>query len=384
MGQAVAQKFPHAEAKYRFINRGRTKFSKQEANELIAEIERMRGLQLTNEEYWWLKKTCLYLTPVYIDLLGGYRYNPDEIKVDYNDGDLEIEIAGPWYRTIYWEVPLMALISEIYNRDSKQPSRTDIEVAEEKARKLSEYAAQKIFDGNFNGFGFADFGTRRRFSLQHHNDIVEALALNGEHCFVGTSNVHLAMEHNLRPIGTQAHEWFMFHGAKYGYREANRLSLKNWVDVYHGNLGIALTDTFGTNDFFRAFGSKYSKLFDGVRHDSGDPIEFGEKVVNHYIRHGIDPKTKTIVFSDGLDPIKAIEIDMCFANHIKCSYGIGTNLTNDIHNGIKPLNMVIKMTECKPYGESDWLPVVKLSDNEGKHTGSPEEIKLCQRTIRDY
>ena len=187
----------------------------------------------------------------------------------------------------------------------------------------------------------------------------------------------------MRPIGTQAHEWFMFHGAKYGYQEANHLAMKNWVDVYHGNLGIALTDTFGTDSFFKAFGSKYSKLFDGVRHDSGSPEEFAVKAFEHYKNMGIDPKSKTIVFSDGLNVDKAIELNsLCYDLGIGCSFGIGTNFTNDIIDGIKPLNIVIKMTDCKPYGESNWLPTVKLSDVSGKHTGKTEEIELCKKTLR--
>lgn len=379
MGQAVAQKFPYAHAKYRFINRGDQKFTKTMADELQYEINNMSQLQLTRDEYLWLKEKCPYLNPVYLDLLAGYRFDQNEVKVIYKPtrredylqdfiGNIEITIEGPWYRTIYWEVPLLALISEIYHKSiGGTSSNNNVDKAYRKGSKLDFYSCK-----------FADFGTRRRFSAAHQERVVNALKEYST--FVGTSNVYLAKEFNIKPIGTQAHEWIMFHGAKYGYREANRLAMKNWVDVYHGNLGIALTDTFGTDDFFRAFGSKYSKLFDGVRHDSGDPIEFGWKVYRHYEKQGIDPMSKTVVFSDGLDVEKVIEINRMFTKEIKCSFGIGTNLTCDI-DCIKPMNIVIKMSHCKPYGVSEWLPVIKLSDDEGKHTGDEEEIELCKKTV---
>ena len=379
MAQAVGQTFPYAQVRYKFINRGGTKFSSAMATKLQDEVDTMARLKLTDIEKDWLKENCPYLSPVYIDLLGGYRYNPCEVYISCINGNLEVEIEGPWYRTIYWEVPIMALISELHNKTNKQPTQIDINIAKDKAKKLNSYAMSQSWS-NYKALTFADFGTRRRFSAQHHYHVI--FHMQDKCNFVGTSNIHFARLNNIKPIGTQAHEWIMFHGAKYGYREANRLALKHWVRVYHGNLGIALADTYGTNDFFRAFGSKYSKLFDGVRHDSGDPIRFGEKVILHYEKHGIDPKTKTIVFSDGLTPEKIIEIDKYFVHKIKRSYGIGTNLTNDIQDGAKPLNMVIKMTHCKPYGESEWLPGVKLSDDKGKHTGDPEEIEFCKRTIQ--
>ena len=380
MAQAVGIMFPHAHTKYKFINRGRHKFTRQQVNQIQIEIDNMRELQLINEEYWWLKKTCPYLNPVYLDFLSSYRFNPSEVKVTYRPteredylqdfiGNLEIEITGPWYRAIYWEVPIMAIISEVYNRNSKQPTEDDVYNAHDKICILSNHNCK-----------IADLGTRRRLNQQHHDNIIErASEVPG---FVGTSNVHLAHKWDTKPIGTQAHEWFMFHGAKYGYREANKLALKNWVKVYHGNLGIALTDTFGTDNFFKVFGSKYSKLFDGVRHDSGNPFEFALKTIHHYERLGIDPQSKTIIFSDGLNPEKAIELKEYCDTSIKCSFGIGTNLTNDIENGAKPLNIVIKMSHCKPYGEEDWLPVVKLSDDEGKNTGDPKEVNLCKQLLR--
>jgi nicotinate phosphoribosyltransferase len=194
--------------------------------------------------------------------------------------------------------------------------------------------------------------------------------------FVGTSNVHLAHVFNTSPIGTEAHEWFMFHAAKYGFQMANELGLKHWADVYNGSLGTALCDTFTTEAFLKAFNMKYAKLYDGVRQDSGDPIKFAEKMIAHYQKLGIDPLSKTIVFSDSLTPEKAREINDWCRGKIKCSFGIGTNLSNDV--GVTPLNMVIKMTAAKIEDSGKWIPTIKLSDASGKHTGDPKMIEVCK------
>ena len=181
-------------------------------------------------------------------------------------------------------------------------------------------------------------------------------------------------------MGTHPHEWFMYHGVHYGYRSANAIALKNWVEVYGGYLGIALTDTYTSEDFFRNFDTLYAKLFDGLRWDSGDAFDFTEKALAHYRNHRIDPRTKTIVYSDALD-LEGVEKIRKFVNgRIHDVYGIGTYLSND--TGVKPLNIVIKLFECKPAGSPVYLPAVKLSDVPGKHTGDPKEIELCKAILR--
>ena len=196
----------------------------------------------------------------------------------------------------------------------------------------------------------------------------------------GTSNVYFAMKYDLIPMGTHPHEWFMYHGAHFGYRAANALALENWVDVYDGYLGIALTDTYTSDNFFSSFETKYAKLFDGLRWDSGDPFEFTEKALAHYQKHRVDPKSKTIVYSDALD-LEGVKKIKAFVNgRLHDVYGIGTYLTNDV--GVTPLNMVIKLFECRPKGSEEFLPAVKLSDVEGKHTGYPDEVDLCLRMLR--
>jgi nicotinate phosphoribosyltransferase len=197
---------------------------------------------------------------------------------------------------------------------------------------------------------------------------------------VGTSNVYFAMKYNMKPIGTHPHEWFMFHGAIYGYRQANYLALENWVKVYDGDLGIALTDTFGTDAFFEQMSLKQAKLFDGLRQDSGSVIEFINKAVNFYNEKEIDPTTKILVFSDALDFDKALKIKKyCDNRGLKCSFGIGTNLTNDV--GYPPENIVMKLCVCQINKDKLGRNCVKLSDDKGKECGLEREIKLAYESL---
>ena len=373
MQQAVSQKFPHAEAKFEFINRGNHKFTEEMAVSIRRNIDKMIQLNLTGEEGYFLEEKCTFLNPVYCDFLNGFQFNPDEVDVEYTEENkLKIRVEGPWYRTILWEVPIMSIISVVYNRHYHPTYEWDDHYDLDKFHRL-------LLDEHPYKILFADFGTRRRLNYWNQDRIIRiAKSLPN---FVGTSNVHFAQKYNLTPIGTHAHEWFMFHGAKYGYKEANHLALKHWAEVYEGNLGIALSDTYTTKTFFKDFNSKYARLFDGVRHDSGCPFEFANKVIQHYEKLGIDPETKTIVFSDGVDVDLALELKDHIGGRIKYSFGIGTNLTNDI-KGIKPMNMVIKMTECRSNKNLPWSPTVKLSDTEGKNTGNPEEIELCKKTLQ--
>jgi nicotinate phosphoribosyltransferase len=279
-------------------------------------------------------------------------------------------IEGYWYRTILWEVPVMALVSELYYILTGRQRVAD--------HKVTETAQEKILHYKKLGVRIADFGTRRRHSYAVHRLVVQALRKYGGDTFTGTSNVDLAMQLGIRPIGTHAHEWFMFHAARYGFKMANALALENWVEVYRGDLGIALSDTYTTPVFFESFDKKFSKLFDGVRHDSGDPISFAIRTIDHYRSFNIDPLTKTIIFSDSLNPAKVDEIAGFCRGKVGMSFGIGTNFTNDV--GLEPLNIVLKMTEAKPEGQH-WIPVVKLSDAPGKYTGDPEMIRLAKTVL---
>ena len=369
MQQCVVKLFPKARARYQFINRGRHSFPKGFAEAFRGSVEAMASLKLTYEEKKWLSDTCPYLDPVYLDFLQGYCYDPSEVNITQTGDQLEVTIEGYWYRTILWEVPILSLLSEDFYT-LKQMHRESNEQVIQKAKS-------KIEAFNNLGVTIAEFGTRRRHSYEVHKLVVETLKRYGQ-TFVGTSNVHLAMTNNIRPIGTHAHEWFMFHAAKYGFKMANITALENWINVYRGDLGIALSDTFTTDEFFEIFDKKFAKLFDGVRQDSGDPVEFARKTIRHYQKLGIDPLSKTIIFSNALDYVKVKQIADYCRGKVGMSFGIGTNLTNDV--GLMTLNIVLKMTEALPEGET-WTPVVKLSDDKGKYSGREEMINLAKTIL---
>ncbi len=370
MQHAVIKLFPYAKARYQFINRGKHEFPVNFADRLRKAINEMATLKLTHSEKEFLRDKCPYLDPTYLDFLQGYRYDPSEVKIEQNGTDLKVSIEGFWYRTILWEVPIMALICELFYQETNQNRHSDELVIKTVEDKIEKYRDLDIV--------FAEFGTRRRHSYEVHDLVVKTLKEKGKGTFIGTSNVYLAMKYNTKPIGTHAHEWFMFHAAKYGFKMANLMGLEHWTEVYRGDLGIALTDTYTTEVFFEQFDKKFAKLFDGVRHDSGDPLEFGDKTIAHYQQLGIDPLTKTIIFSDGLNYDKVERITKHCKNRIGLSFGIGTDLTNDV--GLKPMNIVLKMTEAKPKN-ADWTGVVKLSDEPMKHTGTPTDIDLAMRLL---
>lgn len=366
---AIQKKFPEAEVAYRFINRGETLFPIGFAERLRQEVEAMASLSLSEEAERFMRRRCYYFDAVFFDLLKGFRFDPKEVDIQQEGGELKVEIRGLWYRTVLWEVPLMAIISELYFQMTAQ---TPQEIAEKAIKK-----AQAFVD---LGAELSEFGTRRRFSFEVQDRVVGILKQYMGSLLNGTSNVYLALKHNLTPMGTHPHEWFMYHGAHYGYRAANELALANWVDVYDGYLGIALTDTYTSTNFFGSFTTKYAKLFDGLRWDSGDPFEFTEQAIRHYRLHRVDPRTKTIVYSDALDLEGVKKIREFVKGRVHDVYGIGTYLTNDV--GVKPLNMVIKLFECRPQKCPFFIPTVKLSDAKGKHTGNPEEIALCLGILR--
>ncbi|MFV0341095.1 MAG: nicotinate phosphoribosyltransferase, partial [Parachlamydiaceae bacterium] len=295
--------------------------------------------------------------------------DPTEVQIVQTDGDLSVVIEGYWYRTVLWEVPLLAIISELYFKMMGATPQDFVGKAIQKGVALKELEAD-----------YSEFGTRRRFSFDVQDKVVGALQESSGDFFKGTSNVYLAMKYNTTPIGTMPHEWFMYHGAIFGYRSANIKGLEAWVAVYDGSLGIALTDTYTTDSFFSSFSQKQAKLFDGVRHDSGDPLFFADKAIDFYEKTRIDPTSKTLVFSDSLNLQAVKQIKDHVAGRIHDTYGIGTFFSNDV--GVKALNIVIKLTDVKAHkNDPKYLKAVKLSDVEGKHTGDEKEIDLSIRTL---
>lgn len=372
MQMAVVKKFPRAKARYAFINRGNTQFPDGFGEELRKQIKHMEELSLSKDEKEFLRENADYFDPTYLDFLYGYRFNSSEVGIIQKEGDLEVYPEGYWHRSILWEVPVMAIISELY---FKMTGQEPYDEGKREQNNLNKKNRLKL-----NGVKYADFGTRRRFSYKVQDELVKLFAgRRSDGSFVGTSNVHLAQKYNTKMIGTHAHEWFMFHGAKYGFKMGNELSLEHWVDVFRGDLGIALPDTFTTDAFFKVFDKKFSKLFDGVRHDSDNFFDFTDKTINHYNKLNIDPLTKTIVYSDGLTTDTAIEATNYSRGKIKSSCGIGTHFTNDV--GVKPLNIVIKMVDAKPEDSNGWIPTIKLSDVSGKNTGDKKMIENCKYVL---
>ena len=370
---AYSKLYPRAYGQFRFIDRGKTTYPQGFAEELKKEIQEMSKLALTKDEASFLYRELPYLPPTYIDFVRGFRFDPEEVKVEQDaEGHLSIIAEGLLYRVTLWEMPILALVSELYYKmlgaqpDMEYTERTIIS----KARKLAEH-----------GITFSMFGMRRRFSAAIEDRVTELLKEHAAGYLFGTSNVYYAYKHGLRVSGTHPHEWIQFHGAMFGYKMANYMAMEDWINVYDGDLGTVLTDTYTTDVFMRNFSKKHAMLFTSLRHDSGDPLQFTEKVIARYRELRVDPTIKYIIFSDGLDPERAIEIANYCKGRIGASFGIGTNFSNDVGNGVRPMNIVMKLWKCKMTEKERWNPCVKLSDVDGKHTGEPEEIELAQRTL---
>ena len=370
---AYSKLYPRAYGQFRFIDRGKTTYPQGFAEELKKELQEMSKLALTKDEASFLSRELPYLPPTYIDFVRGFRFDPEEVKVEQDaEGHLSIIAEGLLYRVTLWETPILALVSELYYKmlgaqpDMEYTERTIIS----KARKLAEH-----------GITFSMFGMRRRFSAAIEDRVTELLKEHASGYLFGTSNVYYAYKHGLRVSGTHPHEWIQFHGAMFGYKMANYMAMEDWINVYDGDLGTVLTDTYTTDVFMRNFSKKHAMLFTSLRHDSGDPLQFTEKVIARYRELRVDPTIKYIIFSDGLDPERAIEIANYCKGRIGASFGIGTNFSNDVGNGVRPMNIVMKLWKCKMTEKERWHPCVKLSDVDGKHTGEPEEIELAQRTL---
>jgi nicotinate phosphoribosyltransferase len=363
MGQ-VTHDFPQAVVRYRFINRDRREFRPGFAGELRTQVDARADLTLSSEEFDWFRQACPWLRLGYLQWLRQFRFDPRQVRVEQEGTDLRVEVEGPWIEAIYWEVPLLGMISELHFKDAT-PAPDWEQRLQSKAERLTKA-----------GVSWIDFGTRRRFSLA----VQDRVCAVGKHFapqFRGTSNPYFAMKHGLAPQGTFAHELPMALQAKVGVRSCNRVAMDTWVRHYRGDLGIALTDTVTTDVFLRDFDKYYAKLFDGVRLDSGDPADVAERFLAHYERLKIETFAKILVFSDSLNTEKAVALHERFKGRVKTTMGIGTHLTNDV--GHKPLNIVIKLTEAN-FGDG-WVGLVKLSDDTGKHTGDPADVASARRVL---
>ncbi|UTJ45911.1 nicotinate phosphoribosyltransferase [Atlantibacter subterranea] len=325
------------------------------AQAIREQVDAMQHLALSDDEYVWLAQLPFFKAD-YLAWLKNFRYDPSQVEIVNDNGKLDIRLSGPWLEVIMWEVPLLAVISELVHR-FRTPDVTVDNALDHLESKLVDFKALTA-DLTLDRFYLMDFGTRRRYSREVQQAIVERL--QQESWFVGTSNYDLARRLNLTPMGTQAHEWFQAHQQiSPVLANSQRAALQAWLDEYPNQLGIALTDCITMDAFLRDFGPEFATRYQGLRHDSGDPVQWGEKAIAHYEKLHIDPLTKTLVFSDNLDLTKALDLYRHFGSRVKLGFGIGTRLTCDIP-GVQPLNIVIKLVEC------NGKPVAKLSDSPGK------------------
>jgi nicotinate phosphoribosyltransferase len=379
MGYYYQVIYPEARGTFAFKDRNNLKFNEEFITLLKDEFRKLDSLYLTDEECEWAVKNIPYIPRHYWEWLKTFRFKSDIINMGIDsDGKLFIEVTDFMYKVTMYEIPILAIVSELYYKyngiiiepyNKKEvilnPLISNIQIAED------------------NNIMFAEFGMRRRFSHEAEDMICQYLSENCKTC-VGTSTVYFAKKYNMKPIGTQAHEIYQFTAAVTSPCEANYIVMENWMKVYDGYLGTILTDTFTVNEFLRSFSMKHAKLYDGVRHDSGCPFEFGEKMIKKYQSYNIDPMSKTIVFSDALTFEKCVELKEYFKDRIKVSFGIGTNITNNIYiqdTRVKPLNIVNKLSVCRINERQPWRYCVKLSDNPIKANGNKNEVELYKRLI---
>jgi len=351
MMQVVQHHFAEAEVEYRFKCRNPDIDLSPFVEEIESEIRALCDLRFTREELDYLRRWRFFKSD-FVDLLGLFHLQQRFVSVTRrSDSGREIDIAikGPWLHTILFEVPVLAIVSEVYYRNIV-PSP---DLAEGRRRLASKIARANEID--MSDFRIADYGTRRRFSRQWQEEVLRTLKSDMSTHFVGTSNVRFAMEQGLTPLGTMAHEYLQAcQAVGPRLRDSQSFAFNMWAREYRGDLGIALSDVVGLDAFLRDFDLFFCKLFDGVRHDSGDPFDWGDKLIAHYQKMRIDPRTKTMVFSDSLTVPLAIRLYEYFKGRAQTSFGIGTNLTNDL--GYESLQIVIKMTRC------NGQPVAKISD----------------------
>ena len=353
---AYIKLFPYAMGTFAFTDRDETEYSEEFLAELKSAIKSLAGVRLTEEEKDYMYAHCRFIPLVYWEWLSSFRFEPEKINVYLDDKKhLHMEVTDFLYKVTLYEVPLLAIVSEIKNKYSGH--KVDMEYV---LSRLKE----KVELSNQNKMPFSEFGTRRRFSYEVQELVIDYLKKNSLYC-TGTSNCHLAMKYNMLMMGTHPHEWFMFHGAQFGYKHANYMALENWVNVYDGDLGTALSDTYTSDSFLS---------------NSGDEFEFVDRLIARYQELGIDATAKTIIFSNALDFDKALKIYNYCSGKIRCAFGIGTNLTND--TGYKPSNIVMKLTQCKMNKNQEWRECIKLSDDLGKHLGSGTEVDACLHELR--
>lgn len=387
MGQAIYHQFSDYKTTWTFKCRNKdVHFTEEMVEEIREQIKHFCTLRFTEDELDYLENVK-WMKGSYVDFLRLWqaRYADFKITTDAECG-LSIETFGTWLNTSMYEIPTLAIVNEVYFRMAYD---YDELLDSFKERLLAKVAALEAnatveIEGKETVYrlgSFSEFGLRRRLSAEAQELAVKALSeadYKGNSLFVGTSNVYLAKKYNLTPVGTMAHEWIMCTGQgnhKHNPAYSNWYALDAWVKEYGILNGIALTDTITTDCFLKDFQLTYSTLFSGVRHDSGDPFAWGEKLISHYESLGIDPKCKTLLFSDSLDFARADELRKAFRDRVTVAFGIGTYIANDTCE--EPLNIVMKTTAC------NGMDVAKISDTPGKEMcKNADYVDYLTRCIR--
>lgn len=374
MLQPMLHSMPANQAEYRFVCRNEPGYPLSEIrDEVERQIEHLCTLRFTEDELQYLGG-LRYMKSDFIDFLRIFRLQRRYITVATDGGRLDIVAKGPQIHVMLFEIFVLAIVNEIHFRRLSTPDA----LVEGRRRLQRKIALLRDFGARGprrqHPFEFFDFGVRRRFSAAWQEEVVATLAREVPEFFKGTSNVDLAKKHGLVPIGTMAHEYLQtFQATGVQLKGFQKAALENWVQEYRGDLGVALTDVVGMDAFVADFDLYFAKLFDGLRHDSGDPVWWGEKALAHYERLKINPHTKRLVFSDGLDLPAALGLYEHFADRIQTGFGIGTDLTNDV--GLHPLNIVMKLVSC------NGQPVAKLSDSPGKTLCDDETFLAYLRQV---
>jgi nicotinate phosphoribosyltransferase len=373
MWQALLHRHPGAHGEYEFKCRNEPAYPLAELRaEVEQELDHLCTLMFTDEEIAYLRG-LRFIKSDFADFLTVFRFQRKFIQVDTDGPHLRIRAVGPVVHVMGFEIYVLYIVNELYFR------RFDRQAALAEARtrlaaKIAELRAFELEPVRGNGFSFFDFGVRRRFSGAWQDEVVATLAREVPQYFKGTSNVHLARKYALVPIGTMAHEYMQaFQAFGVRLRDFQTAALEDWVQEYRGDLGTALTDVVGMDAFLADFDLYFAKLFDGLRHDSGDPVEWGEKALVRYAMLRIDPRTKRLVFSDALTIARALSLYRHFADRVMTGFGIGTQLTND--TGTAPLNIVMKLVRCN--GQA----VAKLSDTPGKSQCTDETFLAYLRQV---
>lgn len=377
---AVIECFPRTKVKYLFNDRDDTVYPRGFDRLVSEQIAMLENLKITDEEIAFIRRKCNYIPAWFLSYLRGFRYDRNWVDVRQDEaGHLHIEIEGNWSETILLEVKILAIVSELYYMVTGEDRKLDYD---EYYDRSYEKASRLINAGCV----FSDFGTRRRASFEAEDVAVRAMKdcdsrRLGKGRFAGTSNVYLAMKYDLTPIGTMAHEFVCAIAGMYGPLMANHIAMTKWSHTYRGALGTFLYDTYGWEIFSLNFSTDFANMFKGLRIDSGDNREQLDKIVEKYRSLKIDPSTKQIIFSNGLNVDRAIEIHEYAKDKCIPSFGIGTHFTNDFP-GVKPRNIVIKLTEVKiteswPF----YSQTCKLSEDKGKYTGDAATIRRFLETL---